>query len=110
MFADGLSGRTARIGNEGLATSFYNDADSDIAADLVKILVESGQAVPDFLQGFKPDTDVLTFDDDTDNEDDTQQNNNGGDTNNSYAGGDAWGVSETTTQPTADNSDVPQWD
>ncbi|KAH2929501.1 hypothetical protein KXW73_007491 [Aspergillus fumigatus] len=61
-------GRTARIGNEGLATSFYNDKNSDIAPDLVKILIETGQKVPDFLESYKPADDVVKFDDDTDDE------------------------------------------
>ena len=41
-----LAGRTARIGNEGLATSFYNDRDESMADYLVKILVESKQEIP----------------------------------------------------------------
>lgn len=61
-------GRTARIGNEGIATSFYNERDEDIASDLVKILMECEQPVPDFLQGFAPSDNVLVFDDDTENE------------------------------------------
>lgn len=60
-------GRTARIGNEGLATSFYNSRNEDIADDLVKILVESKQEIPDFLEDRVPET--ITWDDDTDNED-----------------------------------------
>ncbi|KAL2831140.1 P-loop containing nucleoside triphosphate hydrolase protein, partial [Aspergillus cavernicola] len=72
-------GRTARIGNEGLATSFYNEKNSDIAAELVKILMESKQAVPEFLNEFKPDGDEVTFHDDTDDEgdDETDRGNNG---------------------------------
>lgn len=66
-----MIGRTARIGNEGLATSFYNDdRDSGLAADLVKLLMESNQAVPDFLESFRPSEATLSFDDDsTDGED-----------------------------------------
>jgi ATP-dependent RNA helicase DDX3X len=37
-------GRTARIGNEGKATSFFNERNEDIGPDLVKILCESKQA------------------------------------------------------------------
>jgi ATP-dependent RNA helicase DDX3X len=47
-------GRTARIGNEGLATSFYNERNDDLADDLVKLLIESKQAVPDFLADHAP--------------------------------------------------------
>jgi ATP-dependent RNA helicase DDX3X len=58
-------GRTARIGNEGLATSFYNEGkDLNIAPDLVKILMECKQPVPDFLEGMKPADGVVTFEDD----------------------------------------------
>ena len=61
-------GRTARIGHEGMATSFYNEErDSDLAADLVKILQECRQEIPDFLQEYI--TEDLAFDDDTDKED-----------------------------------------
>ncbi|OQE38631.1 hypothetical protein PENCOP_c008G08207 [Penicillium coprophilum] len=59
-------GRTARIGNEGIATSFYNDRDEGIAEDLVKILVECKQPVPEFLESYRPAGDVLEFDDDSD--------------------------------------------
>ncbi|KAF9889873.1 hypothetical protein FE257_006963 [Aspergillus nanangensis] len=61
-------GRTARIGNEGLATSFYSDNDNELAADLVKILLETKQPVPDFLDTYKPDSEKLSFHDDTDDE------------------------------------------
>ncbi|KAH8690538.1 putative DEAD/DEAH box RNA helicase [Talaromyces proteolyticus] len=48
-------GRTARIGNEGFATSLYNERNSDIAPALVKLLIEAGQEVPDFLEEYKPE-------------------------------------------------------
>ncbi|RHZ44385.1 DEAD/DEAH box helicase [Aspergillus thermomutatus] len=81
-------GRTARIGNEGLATSFYNDRNSDIAPDLVKILIESGQKVPDFLESYKPADDVVKFDDDTDDE--AADGDDNANTNNDDAG-TGWG-------------------
>jgi ATP-dependent RNA helicase DDX3X len=63
-------GRTARIGNEGKATSFYNDRNEDIAEDLVKILLESKQDVPDFLEDKIPeDRDNIQWNDGTDDED-----------------------------------------
>ena len=63
------TGRTARIGNEGLATSFYNnEKNSDIAPELVKILLECKQPVPDFLESVKPADGTLVFNDDTDDE------------------------------------------
>ncbi|CAG8698850.1 1328_t:CDS:10 [Funneliformis mosseae] len=46
-------GRTARVGNQGLATSFYNERNAIIAYDLVKILIEYNQKVPDFLKHYK---------------------------------------------------------
>lgn len=62
-------GRTARIGNVGLATSFYNEKNEDLAVALVRILLETNQEVPDFLEAYKPeDVTKLDFDDDTDNE------------------------------------------
>ena len=62
-------GRTARIGNVGMATSFYNDRNEDIAEALTKILVESNFEVPDFLEQYKPEEEgKLEFDDDTDEE------------------------------------------
>ena len=75
-------GRTARIGNVGMATSFYNDRNEDIADALVKLLLETKQEIPDFLENYKPDNvEDLQFNDDTDDEDE------GG-----AAGGDAWGT------------------
>ena len=75
-------GRTARIGNVGMATSFYNDRNEDIAEALVKLLLETKQEVPEFLDSHKPDNvEALEFDDDTDEEGDSEA-----------AGGDAWGA------------------
>lgn len=63
-------GRTARIGNEGKATSFYNDRNEDLAEDLVKILLESKQEIPDFLQDKMPaDPQNIDWHDGTDDED-----------------------------------------
>jgi ATP-dependent RNA helicase DDX3X len=47
-------GRTGRIGNEGLATSFFNEHDSEIAQDLIKLLIEAGQPVPKFMAEYLP--------------------------------------------------------
>ena len=75
-------GRTARIGNVGMATSFYNDRNEDIGEALVKLLLETQQEVPEFLDNYKPDNvEELEFNDDTDDE------GEGG-----AAGGDAWGT------------------
>lgn len=52
-----------------MATSFYNDsANEEIGEDLVKLLLESKQIVPDFLSRFVPEGE-LNFNDDTDDED-----------------------------------------
>ena len=75
-------GRTARIGNVGMATSFYNDRNEDIAENLTKLLLETKQEVPDFLDGYKPENEKdLQFDDDTDNEGEEGE-----------AGGYTWGA------------------
>ncbi|KAK3832536.1 MAG: P-loop containing nucleoside triphosphate hydrolase protein [Linnemannia elongata] len=48
-------GRTARAGNPGLATTFYNSQNWAIAPQLVKLLIECQQEVPEFLQEFITD-------------------------------------------------------
>lgn len=48
-------GRTGRVGNRGKSTSFFDpDNDSAIAGDLVKILTDAKQPIPEFLSGFSP--------------------------------------------------------
>lgn len=43
-------GRTGRVGNSGKATSLYEaEQDSALCADLVRILKQAEQEVPDFL-------------------------------------------------------------
>jgi len=45
-------GRTGRVGNTGRATSFYDhNDDGAIARNLVKVLTDAGQMVPDWLGG-----------------------------------------------------------
>ena len=39
----------------GLATSFYNDRDEELAPNLVKTLLETKQEVPEFLQSYIPE-------------------------------------------------------
>ncbi|EGC41698.1 DEAD/DEAH box RNA helicase [Histoplasma capsulatum var. duboisii H88] len=95
-------GRTARIGNEGLATSFYNhDRNSDIAADLVKILLECKQPLPDFLESEKPEGDDVRFNDDTDDEDEKTDRGDA-------SGGDGWGPAPTATT-SAEPEAAPGW-
>lgn len=52
------------MGNLGQATSFYNDRNEDIAADLVNTLLETNQHVPEFLEQFKHKSGKAVFDDD----------------------------------------------
>ncbi|KAH0830925.1 hypothetical protein AYO21_06456 [Fonsecaea monophora] len=80
-------GRTARIGNEGLATSFYNDGDEALGPFLTKILLETNQDIPDFLEHFKPDGGNLNFDEEEEQDFDDNTGGGAGD-----AGGDAWGT------------------
>lgn len=45
-------GRTGRVGNKGKATSFYDpENDTALAADLVRILQQADQEIPDILSG-----------------------------------------------------------
>nr|XP_044996061.1 ATP-dependent RNA helicase DDX3X isoform X2 [Jaculus jaculus] len=43
-------GRTGRVGNLGLATSFFNDRNANITKDLLDLLVEAKQEVPPWLE------------------------------------------------------------
>lgn len=43
-------GRTGRMGNLGVATSFFNDKNRSICADLVELLIETKQELPNFLE------------------------------------------------------------
>jgi len=43
-------GRTGRMGNLGLATSFFNDKNKNLVRDLVEIIIETKQDMPTFLE------------------------------------------------------------
>lgn len=43
-------GRTGRVGNLGLATSFFNERNINITKDLLDLLVEAKQEVPSWLE------------------------------------------------------------
>ena len=43
-------GRTGRMGNLGLATSFFNDKNRNLTKDLVELIVESNQELPQWLE------------------------------------------------------------
>lgn len=91
-------GRTARIGNVGKATSFYNEKNEDIAEALTKLLIETHQEVPDFLESYKPENEEeLKFDDDTDDEGEDA------------AGGDAWGGAAQTNGATNGDASGGTW-
>ncbi|OWA51586.1 putative ATP-dependent RNA helicase DDX4 [Hypsibius exemplaris] len=42
-------GRTGRVGNKGLATTFYSSRASSVAPELIRIMEESGNEAPDWL-------------------------------------------------------------
>jgi superfamily II DNA/RNA helicase len=42
-------GRTGRAGHTGQATAFVNEKNQNIAKDLIEVLAEATQDVPDFL-------------------------------------------------------------
>lgn len=43
-------GRTGRVGNIGLATSFFNDKNRNITHELAGLIVETNQELPDWLE------------------------------------------------------------
>ncbi|XP_070496293.1 ATP-dependent RNA helicase bel isoform X2 [Chironomus tepperi] len=43
-------GRTGRMGNLGIATSFFNEKNRNIVSDLVELLIETNQELPSFLE------------------------------------------------------------
>ncbi|KAI0548516.1 P-loop containing nucleoside triphosphate hydrolase protein [Xylaria curta] len=108
-------GRTGRIGHHGVATSFYTERDEPMAKLLTMTLMETGQAIPEFLEQYKPeDTDIskLKFEYDTDEEDPGEEGGAwgaGGDTGtNGNDGGDdanGWGApTQSAAQSGGDNS------
>ena len=42
-------GRTGRVGNLGVATSFFNDKNRNMAVDLVELIMETNQELPEWL-------------------------------------------------------------
>ncbi len=101
----------------GLATSFYNDRDSDLAETLVKTLLETHQVIPDFLEQYIPegftaegsgDVEKLKFEADSDYGDGEGENGEtpaeGGDN------GGGWGAPAAPVQgaPTAAGRAAPQ--
>lgn len=48
-------GRTGRVGNPGLASSLFNEKNKNVAPDLLELLTESKQDVPDWLVNISRD-------------------------------------------------------
>ena len=87
-------GRTARIGNCGIATSLFNERNEDLAEALVRLMLETNQTIPDFLEQYKPeDLSQLNFDDDSDEEGEGDGGEAGGDAWAAPTSGDTWGAS-----------------
>merc|ERR1711936_1191930 len=49
-------GRTGRMGNLGLATSFFNEKNRNLTKDLVELIVESNQELPSWLEAMSLDS------------------------------------------------------
>ena len=50
-------GRTGRVGNLGLATSFFNDKNRNMAVDLVELITETNQDLPEWLANLSKEMD-----------------------------------------------------
>ena len=48
-------GRTGRMGNLGLATSFFNEKNRNLTKDMVELIVESSQELPGWLEALASD-------------------------------------------------------
>lgn len=94
------------MGNEGLATSFYNDMDEPLASFLARTLVDTGNTVPDFLEQYKPeDANNIDFDDDSGVEENDDLAGGFVDTSNENTDG-GWGSAAPVIQPAVqDNGD-----
>lgn len=99
-------GRTGRIGNTGVAMSFFTSRDEDLAPSLVKFLLETHQSIPEFLadhipEGFdatgEGDANLLDFEDDSDEEQE--------DTEGANEQSDNWDKPVTTTTAEAPVTD-----
>ncbi|KAB5547177.1 P-loop containing nucleoside triphosphate hydrolase protein [Coniochaeta sp. 2T2.1] len=93
-------GRTGRIGNTGIASSFYSDRDEPMASVLTRTLMETQQEIPDFLEAYKPEGDAavnLKFEADSDFE----ENDGGSD----GGEGGGWGAGSANGDDDAAKSD-----
>lgn len=93
-------GRTARIGNRGQATSFYNHHNENMARSIVKLLIENEHEVPSFLEEYRPEGDILNFDED--------DGENGGitllDDDVAATGDGGWGTDASAAAPAAEEA------
>jgi len=96
-------GRTGRIGNQGQATSFYNERDEELAPHLVKLLVENNQPIPDFLEQYKPEEGAAIDWDDASI--DGEEAEEGGENGETGSGNDGWGAPAETEAPAAAAAD-----
>ncbi|KAH8264516.1 hypothetical protein KR038_009379 [Drosophila bunnanda] len=48
-------GRTGRMGNLGVATSFFNEKNRNICSDLLELLIETKQEIPNFMEDMSSD-------------------------------------------------------
>ena len=48
-------GRTGRMGNLGLATSFFNEKNRNLTKDMVELILESSQELPGWLESMASD-------------------------------------------------------
>ncbi|CAG8493150.1 2869_t:CDS:10 [Ambispora leptoticha] len=109
-------GRTARVGNQGLATTFYNHANESIAKDLVRLLLECEQEVPDFLQQYTADINLNDDDDDDTYNDNTSYSNHGQqtttswDNNNTTQSQGSWNVPASNTPTNNGSSQFKSWE
>ncbi|CAG8978345.1 hypothetical protein HYALB_00005931 [Hymenoscyphus albidus] len=110
-------GRTGRIGNPGMATSFYNERDADIAEVLVKTLLETRQIVPDFLEEHIPegyDGDVTKLKFEVEHEEEKGENAGAtgggwGGEDGANAGGDAGGWGADNSANTGGDAGGSSW-
>lgn len=98
-----MLGRTARIGNEGLATAFFNDKDEALGPFLTKILLETKQDIPEFLQHLAPEDGNLNFEEEEEPDYGDIAEDAGAD------GGDAWGGGDNAAAPAADTGAAEAW-
>ncbi|KAI9232864.1 MAG: P-loop containing nucleoside triphosphate hydrolase protein [Podila humilis] len=102
-------GRTARVGNVGKATSFYNDKNLPIAPRLAKILQECRQEVPEFLAPYM-DESTSYEDDDFVGEDDVAEELATATAGLSVDGSEGSWAPETTTTWGAKSSGNSGWE